>query len=82
VSRAFGGVRPRLTGVRKRSTTAYKVPPDLGKAVAEGKNPYAVMLGRLGGQKGGNARAKALSATRRTEIARNAARARWGRTEG
>ena len=43
----------------------------------EGKNQHAVALGRMGGQKGGLARAKRLSAKRRSEIARKAARARW-----
>ena len=43
----------------------------------EGKNPAAVALGRLGGLKGGNARAKKLSSEKRKEIARNAARKRW-----
>jgi hypothetical protein len=41
------------------------------------KNPHAVALGRLGGQKGGNARAKKLSAKRRIQIARSAAKKRW-----
>lgn len=41
------------------------------------KNPHAVALGRLGGVKGGKARAKKLSARRRSEIAKKAARARW-----
>ena len=41
------------------------------------KNPAAVALGRLGGKKGGPARAKKLSAERRREIARKAAQARW-----
>lgn len=41
------------------------------------KNPAAVALGRLGGSKGGRARAKSLSAARRKQIARQAARARW-----
>jgi len=41
------------------------------------KNPAAVALGKLGGLKGGNARAKKLSAKRRSEIARNAVLARW-----
>lgn len=43
----------------------------------EGKNPAAVELGRLGGLKGGRARAEKLSAARRSEIARKAAQARW-----
>jgi hypothetical protein len=41
------------------------------------KNPYAASLGRLGGLKGGPARAEKLSAKRRREIAAKAARARW-----
>ena len=47
------------------------------KAIAEGKNPAAVMLGRLGGLKGGKARAKKLTARERSEIAKKAAQARW-----
>jgi hypothetical protein len=45
----------------------------------EGKNPAAVALGRQGGLKGGKARAKALSAKKRAEIAKKAANARWRR---
>jgi len=41
------------------------------------KNPAAVALGKLGGAKGGPARAKALSKKRRAEIAKKAAHARW-----
>ncbi len=41
------------------------------------KNPAAVALGRLGGKKGGKARAAKLSKKRRSEIARKAAQARW-----
>lgn len=41
------------------------------------KNPAAVVLGRLGGLKGGKARAEKLSAKRRREIAKKAAAARW-----
>lgn len=42
-----------------------------------GKNPHAVALGRMGGKKGGKARADKLSPERRREIARLAAQARW-----
>jgi hypothetical protein len=42
-----------------------------------GKNPAAVALGRLGGLKGGKARAAALSKRRRIQIARKAAAKRW-----
>jgi len=44
---------------------------------SKGKNPAAVALGRLGGLKGGPARAKKLSTKKRKEIARKAAKARW-----
>ena len=47
----------------------------------EGKNPAAVALGRLGGKKGGPARAKKLTPEQRQEIARTAARARWGKRD-
>jgi hypothetical protein len=43
------------------------------------KNPAAVALGRLGGLKGGNARAAALSKAERSAIARKAATQRWGK---
>jgi len=44
---------------------------------ASAKNPHAAALGRLGGKRGGRARAEKLSAKRRKEIARKAALARW-----
>jgi hypothetical protein len=44
---------------------------------AAGKNPFAAALGRLGAKKGGEARARKLSSRRRTQIARQAALARW-----
>lgn len=43
----------------------------------DGKNAAAVALGRAGGLKGGNARAKKLTAEQRAEIAKKAATARW-----
>lgn len=44
------------------------------------KNPNAVALGKLGGTKGGKARAANLSPERRREIAKKAAAARWSKT--
>ncbi|MFQ5687085.1 MAG: hypothetical protein ACE5GV_10530 [Candidatus Scalindua sp.] len=41
------------------------------------KNPAAVALGRLGGLKGGKARAEKLTAKKRKEIAQKAAQIRW-----
>ena len=43
------------------------------------KNPAAVALGKLGGAKGGRARAEALTPEQRSEIAKKAAAKRWGR---
>ncbi len=43
----------------------------------EGKNPHAVALGKMGGAKGGRARAASLTKKERSEAARRAARARW-----
>lgn len=44
---------------------------------SEGKNPNAVALGRLGGLKGGKARAAKMTPEQRKEIAKIAASARW-----
>jgi hypothetical protein len=52
-----------------------EVPP------TDSRNPAAVELGRRGGLKGGPERAKRLSAARRSEIAKRAAQARWGKKE-
>jgi len=46
---------------------------------AREKNPAAVALGRLGGLKGGKARAESLSAKKRKEIAKKAAQTRWAK---
>lgn len=45
----------------------------------EGKNPHAVALGRLGGLKGGKARASKLTPEQRKEIAKKGAQARWNK---
>jgi hypothetical protein len=47
-------------------------PPELSN-----KNPHAVALGRLGGLKGGKARAEKLTPERRKEIAKKAIETRW-----
>jgi hypothetical protein len=61
--------------------------PLIGDAISEQpvtevrieKNPAAVALGRLGGLKGGKARAEKLSIKKRKEIAQKAAKARWAK---
>jgi len=47
----------------------------------DGKNLAAVALGRLGGLKGGKARAAKLSAKQRSDIAKKAARSRWSKKQ-
>ena len=49
------------------------------KELIKEKNPAAVALGRLGGLKGGKARAEKLSAKKRKTIAQKAAKARWSK---
>jgi hypothetical protein len=56
-----------------------KYTPGTEKPADPTKNPNAVALGRLGGLKGGAARAAALSPRRRSQIAAKAAKARWGK---
>ena len=50
-----------------------KLADDVPTPEFEGKNPAAVALGRMGGK----ARATAISARRRKQIARQAAEKRW-----
>jgi len=70
--------------IKNRPNSRVSSTIGFGNALAEGgrmrarrKNPHAMALGRLGGLKGGRARAEKLSPRRRREIARHAAAARW-----
>ena len=73
--------------IAKHDPEANQLVKEMVDILAEGvekesaKNPAAVALGRLGGRKGGPARARQLSAERRTEIAVQAARTRWGKKQ-
>ncbi len=74
--------RPRdlnrlAASIVEAATEGEFTPEDL-----EGKNPAAVMLGRLGGKKGGKARAAKLSPEERSRIAKRAAQARWSQHKG
>ncbi|MFQ5990810.1 MAG: RNA-binding protein [Nitrospiraceae bacterium] len=51
----------------------------LRKALLEGKNLAAVLLGSRGGKKGGKARAARMTPEERSQAAFLAARARWSR---
>jgi hypothetical protein len=75
-----------------RSRKRPRDPNQLGKLIVDlatgeaedtpqdaGKNPAAVELGRKGGLKGGKARAAKMTPEQRSESARRAAKARWGR---
>lgn len=62
-------------------TAEPEAPREAGGA-ATGKNPAAVALGRLGGLRGGKARAAALTQTKRKAIAKKAAKARWAKASG
>ncbi|MXW38296.1 MAG: hypothetical protein F4Z65_08540 [Acidobacteria bacterium] len=55
---------------------------DEGVLDEEARSAAAALLGRLGGRKGGLARARNLSPERRSEIARMAAEARWRKSRG
>jgi hypothetical protein len=52
------------------------------EATLEGKNPAAVALGRLGGLKGGYARAAKMTDKERSKSASDAAKARWTDRKG
>ena len=71
---AFGGLQEllRRDEARDKGEPIYQPAEDTPQ-----KNPAAVALGRLGGLKGGKARAAKLSAKKRREIAKKAAEARW-----
>lgn len=52
---------------------------DIADSPKDGASSEAATLGRMGGLKGGRARAEKLSPERRAEIAAKAAAARWGK---
>ena len=60
-----------------QAATGQQSPKPVAKS--HKKNPAAVALGRLGGLKGGKARAAKLSASQRRQIAKKAAKTRWHR---
>lgn len=61
----------------KRPSDPNRLAKQIIDEATSDKNPAAVALGRLGGLKGGKARAQKLSAKTRREIAQKAAKARW-----
>jgi hypothetical protein len=83
--------RPRDTNVRAASTVAratHQEPEEdeeeaiqVPEPTPEERHAAAVALGRLGGKKGGKARAAKLTPEQRSESARKAARARWSKPD-
>jgi hypothetical protein len=65
---------------RDENQTAFAIVQQIIKETeGTGKNPLAVALGRMGGLKGGKARAEKMPQEQRTESARLAAVTRWQR---
>lgn len=75
---AFDGLQELLRRSEARDKGEPVDQPAEEKTTPE-KNPAAVALGRLGGLKGGKARAESLSAKKRSQIAKKAAKARWNK---
>ncbi len=61
---------------------ASRIVQSIGDLKIGDKTPAAVALGRMGGRKGGKARAEKLSPEQRRDIAQNAAFARWKKESG
>ena len=75
--------RPTDTNLLAASIVADVIEePSTEEHPISNKNINAVALGRLGGLKGGPARAKSLTAEQRREIAKKAAKARWREPSG
>lgn len=79
VNRSSKPKRPRDTNQLAKLVVNIATGETEDESPADGKNPAAVALGRLGGLKGGKARSKMLTAEQRSEIARKAAQARWSK---
>jgi len=73
--------RPRDTNQLAKNIVDLAIGEATEVKPEEVKNPHAVELGRLGGLKGGDARAKKLSAKKRSAIAKKGADARWGKSK-
>jgi hypothetical protein len=71
--------KPKLDVNQPANSSVEQITGDALKQDAPEKNAAAVALGRLGGLKGGKARAEKLTPEKRSEIAREAAQKRWGK---
>lgn len=68
------------TDTNKRAKSIVDIATGQEPTVTDEIKLAAAALGRKGGLKGGPARAKTLSSKRRSEIAKKAAAARWGKS--
>jgi len=73
--------RPKDTNQLAKNIVELAIGEKEEKEEATTKNPHAVELGRLGGLKGGKARAEKLTKKQRVEIAKKAAQVRWSKKE-
>lgn len=77
---SFGYVKPSPHAPKDANQLAHFIVAQtagMSPELLEGKHLAAVALGKLGAEKGGRARAKALTPEQRSKIARKAAKARW-----
>jgi hypothetical protein len=72
-------VNSRANAIGKIATGETVLPEESADG---GKNPAAVALGRLGGAKGGKARAAKMTKAQRSASAKKAVAARWARKKG
>jgi hypothetical protein len=68
-----------MTKKPTRPTDPNKLAKSVVDMATKEKNPAAVALGKLGGLKGGKARAAKLTPEERKEIAQKAAKSRWNK---
>ncbi len=74
----FMAKKKHPTDLNQRAKSIVDLATSETEEIKDGKNPAAVALGKLGGLKGGKARANSLTPERRAEIAKKAALKRWG----
>ena len=70
--------RPRDTNALAKAIVDLATGQAVEVTVEDSRNVHAVELGRLGGLKGGKARAEKMTPEERSEAARKAAQKRWG----
>jgi hypothetical protein len=80
IMRKRPGKSRELTGIAQDALDALGAEQPI-PLTEDGKNPFAVALGRKGGLKGGRVRAARMTAAERSASAKRAAEARWAKRE-